>query len=187
MKKLAILWIAFLLTLTAVQGATGKKDNEKANGTGKELKSERVAFRNLSGGNVSTVSSESFSRDFPEAKEVTAKRFNVFDEFHFTAKNGDLITAFYDDQGNLVGTSQRKSFSDLPADAQREINTRYKDYTIGNVIFYDDNESNETDMNLYGIQFNDVDSYFVELGKGNKIIALQVLMDGQVLYFTDIK
>lgn len=180
--------MTFLFSLTVLQGATLKKRNEKANGTGKELKSESAAFIYLSGGgNVSTIASENFSRDFPTANDISAKRYNDFDEFQFKAKNGELITAFYDDQGNLVGTCQLKTFSDLPADGQREINSRYKDYTVGNVIFYDDNEANETDMTLYGIQFDDVDSYFVELTKGDKKIAVQVLKDGQVMYFTDIK
>jgi hypothetical protein len=42
-------------------------------------------------------------------------------------------------------------------------------------------------MILYGIQFDDVDSYFVELQKGTKKLVVQVLMDGQVMFFTDLK
>ena len=79
-----------------------------------------------------------------------------------------------------------KTFSDLPASAQKQINKEYKDYTIEKVIFFDDNEDVDTDMILYGSQFDDADNYFVELRKDNKDVVLQVTMDGLVGYFAGI-
>jgi hypothetical protein len=180
MKKSAFVTLVILLTLSVQKGFTQKTVKDQS------VKSERVALKKLKGTTVGTIASGNFSKDFPYAKNVTSKRNDVYDEFHFTGKNGEFITAFYDEQGTLVGTSQLKAFSDLPAKGQQEIKTRYKDYTVGDVIFYDDNEASDTDMTMYGIQFDDVDSYFVELGKGGKKIIVQVLMDGQVMYFTTI-
>lgn len=77
-----------------------------------------------------------------------------------------------------------KTLADLPAKAQINIKEYLKGYTAGDVLFYDDDEVNETDMILFGNQFDDKDSYFVELTKGNKKIIVQVAMDGDVSYFT---
>ncbi len=62
----------------------------------------------------------------------------------------------------------------------------YKDYTIGPVVFYDDNEANSTDMILYGEQFEDADNYFVELSKGTKKIVVQVSPEGVVYFFKQL-
>ena len=59
------------------------------------------------------------------------------------------MTAFYDENGDLVGTTYPKKFTDLPANAQMEIKTKYKDYKIGPVVLYDDNEANDTDMIMF--------------------------------------
>jgi hypothetical protein len=55
------------------------------------------------------------------------------------------------------------------------------------VPFYDDNEMNSSDMVLYGLEFNDPDSYFVELQKDNKNITLQVPLSGSVNFFKELK
>ena len=38
-------------------------------------------------------------------------------------------------------------------------------------------------MNLFDLQFDDADNYFVELEKDNKKIVVQVNMSGDVSYF----
>lgn len=86
-----------------------------------------------------------------------------------------------------MGTTQNKTFEDLPPRAQKIIEERYKAYTPGDVTFYDDNEQNETDMILYGNQFADKDSYFVELTGGAKKIVLQVFMNGDVAYYIRLR
>ncbi len=42
-------------------------------------------------------------------------------------------------------------------------------------------------MILYNQQFEDKDSYFVELSQKNKKILVQVSMDGDVSYFTRLR
>jgi hypothetical protein len=80
----------------------------------------------------------------------------------------------------LAGTSNIATFAELPIRAQTEINKKYKEYSIGDVIFYDDNEANETDMIFNNMQLNDEDCYFVELKKGIEIINLEVNIKGDV-------
>ena len=92
------------------------------------------------------------------------------------------MTAFYDNDGKLVGTTMIKTFADVPANGQKQIKKKYKDYTVGPVIFFDNNEFNETDMMLYGLQFDDEDNYFVELTKGNSKIVVRVNSAGDLLF-----
>ena len=74
----------------------------------------------------------------------------------------------------------------MPAGGQKEIKKKYKDYSIGKVIFFDDNEFNEMDMLLYGLQFDDADNYFVELAKGTSKIMVKVNAAGDVSFFKQL-
>jgi hypothetical protein len=183
MKKLAILSGTFLFIVALAQGQAQKTEKEKVRGTKSEVKTERVALRKLEGTNVSVLAKNNFSKDFSGAKNVQSKRANTFDEFLFTNKDGQEMKAYYDYEGNLVGTTQRKTFADIPIKGQEQIKAKYKDYTIGEVLFYDDNEMNDTDMVLYGLQFDDKDLYFVELVKGTSKIVVQVDMEARVSFF----
>jgi hypothetical protein len=185
MKKLAILSGTFLFIVAVGQGQAQKEDNDKENvkETKSELKTERIALRKLEGKNVGVLAKNNFSKDFSDAKDVQPMRGINFDEFLFTNKDGNRIKAYYDYDGNLVGTTQSKTFADIPLKGQKEIKEKYKDYTIGDVFFYDDNEMNDTDMMLYGLQFDDKDLYFVELTKGPSKIVVQVDMQARVSFF----
>jgi hypothetical protein len=185
MKKLAILSMTFLFTLSLVQGQTKQADKKNINETKKELKTERVALKKLEGTNVSTLAKKSFDSDFVNVSDAKWMRLGTFDEVSFT-KAGQKMKAFYDYDGNLVGTTSVKTFADLPAKGQQEIKTKYKDYSVGPVILYDDNEVNQTDMILWDTQFDDEDNYFVELTKGGKTLILQVNLNGDVSYFKQL-
>ena len=93
------------------------------------------------------------------------------------------MTAFYDIGGKLVGTTKQANLGPIyPAKVQEEMKTTYKDYKAGPVIYFDDNEPNETDMVMYGIQFDDTDTYLVELIKGTKKIVVQVDKQGMIIF-----
>jgi len=154
----------------------------QAQETKKEAKTERKALRKLEGTNVNEMAKTNFITDFGNVPGAVWKRVDTYDQVTFT-KDGKKMTAFYDYDANLVGTTSIKKFTDLPAKGQQEIKTRYKDYKVGAVIFYDDNEANDTDMILYGAQFDDADNYFVELTKGAENIVVEVNPSGFVTYF----
>jgi hypothetical protein len=183
MKRLAVLSLTFLFSMTFVLGQIQKSDKENTKESKKEIKSERVALRKLPGNTIGTVAKINFDSDFKGATDVQSKRVETFDKFSFTSKDGQKLEAFYDFDGKLVGTTQYKTFADLPLKGQNEIKTKYKDYTVDKVVFYDDNETNISDMILYGVQFEDADNYFVELSKGNKTIILQVNTNGELFFF----
>ncbi|MFA5972753.1 MAG: hypothetical protein WC780_10420 [Lentimicrobiaceae bacterium] len=186
MKKLAILTLTALLTIVVLPTqAQVKKENAQIKETKKELKTERKALRKLEGKEVNSVAKQQFVESFGNIPNVKWKREVNFDEATFT-KDGKTMKAFYDENAKLVGTTLHEKFTDLPAKAQKEIKTKYKDYTVDAVIFYHDNEANETDMILYGLQFDDANSYFVEITKAHKKTILQVDMAGYVTFFKNI-
>jgi len=149
-------------------------------------KEEKKELKKLKGNEVSGAAIDQFARDFENLSDVIWERTSNFDEATFT-KGGQVFTAYYDDDAKLVGTTTNKTFADLPSKAQAVIKADYKAYSVTGLCMFDDNEDNETDMSLYNKQFDDVDSYFVELKKDNKEIVLQVSMDGDVSVFTRLR
>jgi len=113
------------------------------------------------------------------------ERTDNYDEATFT-KDGQVFTAFYDDEANLVGTSSAKTFVDLPIKAQKYINKKYSDYSVNGVLFFDDNEFNDNNMLLYNQQTNGEDSYFVELKKNDQEIVVQADLNSMVSFFAQI-
>lgn len=178
MKKIAVLTVACLLVLTTVQAQTQSAR--------KDPKIKKVSLKNLEKTSVSDVAKSHFYSDFGNMADVQWKRTPYFDEATFT-KDGKQMIAYYDYDENLVGTTSIAKFSDLPASGQKEIQKIYKGYKIGPVIFFDDNEANDTDMLLYGTQFEDEDSYFVELTKANNKLVVHVTPDGNVYYFKQLE
>lgn len=185
MKRLIIVTVSIFFVLSVTLGQTKKQEKTQTKETKKELKSERVALKKLEGTKVSELAIQNFKVDFGDIQNVQWKRNGTFDEAQFK-KDGKDMTAFYDIDGKLVGTTQLAAFTDLPAKGQQEIKTMYKDYTVGPVIFFDDNEANDTDMILYGTQFDDQDTWLVEMSKGTKKIVVQVLKNGEVQFFKQL-
>lgn len=189
MKKLIIV-SASLLMISAVATAQSTenlksqiKDEKKLEKLVKnERKEGKKELRKLEGKEVSYQTKEQFNRDFKDIKPSKWERGTHFDEAYFI-KDGHQFVAYYDYDSQLVGTTTRKLFSDLPAKAQSYINKKYSGYSKGTVVLFDDNEANESDMSLYGKTFEDSDNYFVELKKGSETDIVQVRMDGLVSFF----
>lgn len=182
MKNILIAGSTLLLfTITAeAQSASVTQNDEKA------LKQETSKTgRNIQRNNneASYQSKQAFLNDFGNVKKVSWKVTPMFDEATFINNKGKRMKAYYDFDSRLVGTTTKKSFKNIPAKAQEYIHKHYSKYTPGAVILFDDNENNETDMELYGLAFNDEDNYFVSLKKGNESIIVKVNMDGEVFYF----
>ena len=165
------------LAITGAQAQTLAKDVKK------EHRAERRAeTRN----DVSSRSKDSFYADFGQVKDVKWVRGPQFDEATFT-KDGQKQTAFYDSHFVLVGTTASKKFADVPAKAQKDIQKQFKNYAIGAVVEYKDNENNDTNMLLYGTQFDDADHYFVTVSKGKEADVLMVKTDGEVSFFSKLR
>jgi hypothetical protein len=182
MKRLVLLAMTFLFAFSVLQGQTKVFENEQSNVS---KKAQKVTLKILPGTAVSNLAKNNFYKDFGDVPGVQWRRIDNFDEAAFT-KDGKQKKAFYDSDGVLVGSTTPASFSDLPASAQKVIGKRYKDYTVEKVVFFDDNEHNDTDMIMYGGQFADEDNYFVELARPSNKIVLQVNLEGTVFYFSEL-
>ncbi len=180
MKKAMVLALTFLFVIFIAQGQAPKTERMQSKAVKKT-----VTLKKLEGKEISSVAKANFKVDFGDIANVKWSRSAYFDEASFT-KNGVQMIAYYDLPGKLVGTTSVKKFTDLPEGAQKKIQTEYKDYTVGTVLFFDDNEDNPTDMYLYGQQFDDSDNYFVELKKQGKTTILQVNPAGEIFLFTEL-
>lgn len=194
MKRVILMLVAVMATVSISQAqlvteaqvkseikAVSKKDpNAKA-----EKKSLRMELRKLEGQDVNEATKDQFAIDFGKVSDVKWTRSKYYDEATFM-NNGAPLTAFYDSKSQLVGTTRHEKFADLPAKIQNSINNKYKEYAIGQVLYYQDNEQNDTDMILFGRQFEDADSYFVEVSKDAKNSLLQVAKNGDISYFSKL-
>jgi len=189
MKKLVLLMAVGMAALSMHAQNTVAMVGKDKREIRKERHEKRVALRALEGKEVSYQSKEKFAVDFGDMPDVQWVRSGYYDEATFTDKEGRKTTAYYDITSKLVGTTSRREFSDLPISAQNYIKKHYPDqnYADAPVLLYDDNEANDTDMLLYGMQFDDEDMYFMEVHHGGKTDVLRVAMDGTVSLFKELR
>ena len=201
MKKLIVLLIASFFSLSLVLGQNDDKVNllksaekelkEEIKDTDEELKMEKKELKSikkqldkLEGNDVSNAVKESFNNDFGNMPDVIWERSNFYDVATFT-HDGNMKKAHYDRDSQLIGTTWVVDFADLPAVGQKEIEEKYKDYEIGDVVFYDDNESVDVDFYMFDSQFKHEDNFFVELTNDTKHIIVKVDSEGDVSFFKE--
>ncbi|MEP7374277.1 MAG: hypothetical protein ABI675_12855 [Chitinophagaceae bacterium] len=152
----------------------------------KEKKEEKKEIRTLKGTEVSYQAEQQFMQDFGNINVTRWERTPEYDKAVFT-KDGQTMYAYYDIEAKLIGTTMDKVFADIPANAQKYIDSKYRGYSKAGVVFFDDNEFNDADMILYNQPFEDADNYFVDLQKDNKEIIVRVNMNGDVSFFKQLK
>lgn len=187
MKRLAVLSLAFLLIFGAGQLRAQKSENEQDMSVKKEKrvekKRERKELRKLEGNKVSTASKQTFDLQFgsniPNVKWTRTQDYDIAD---FVLKKHDM-KAYFDADGELVGTVQPKTMDDLPDKGVRILQTKYKDYKIGKILYFDNNEDNASPMILWGTEILDRSNYFVELWKGDDKLVVYVDPGGNVTMF----
>ena len=174
-------------TVTFAHTSINRKDRKEARIERKKTRKElRREHRAEDYSKVSYLTKTQFVIDFPDAKNVRFVRTKNFEEVAFMSGE-EKLRAYYDYDSKLVGTTQNKSFADLPENAQKEILKKYANYSIVGVTKFDDNGSNDTDMILYDTTFDDADNYFVELKNDSEAIVVKVDLPGDVSFFTNMK
>jgi Ni/Co efflux regulator RcnB len=183
MKKVAILVATFLFAFTTFQVDAQEKEKQTVKETKKELRGEKKALRKARRSQVSDMSKQQFVTDFGKIPNAHWSRATYYDRVVFT-KDGQTITAFYDDDSKLIATSVFKKFADLPARGQSKIKSTYKDYAVGSVC-YIDYRGSEYGVMYYGRSL-ETDNYFVELINGAKKILVMVDLNGGVSFFKQL-
>jgi len=184
MKRI-LLPLSLGLLLTSVTYARNENPLTKKEAR-KERKEMRIERRSTRNAEVAYMTEQRFAIDFPAATDISFERPKSFDEVNFTM-NGIRQKAFYDENSELVGTTNTELFNNLPRSAQGDIKKWYGDYQVKEVIMFHDNEENDSDMIMFGSAFEDADNYFVRLEKGSKEIVLKVSPEGIVSYYTQIR
>lgn len=83
------------------------------------------------------IGAENFKHQFPQATDITYKVKGQFTEVNFIW-NGMQLQAFYDLEGNPLGTARAISRDNLPLGAQISLQRQYAGAVISNAIEYDD-------------------------------------------------
>jgi hypothetical protein len=186
MKKLFCLSAALFIAVVLVVANPSSRDNGRDIKKKKENRREQLRDKSeVSLRPPSRAIEFAFTEDFPNAKYVTWAD-GRFVEASFL--DGDVMkTAYYDEENKLVGTTSDVDATALPEKARDHIDKMYPGYTIEKVIFFDDNEENDTDMSLFNQSFEDEDNYFPLLIKGSRQIILKVSPEGEVSFFGNYK
>jgi hypothetical protein len=191
MKKLAILSITALFALAtfqaSAQGQAVRESQMRKKELKSDLKTEKKTLRTLKASEVRKTSKTQFVADFGDIPDVQWTRSKNFDVATFT-KDDHQMKAYYDSESKLLGTTTPTTFDNLPAAGQRRLLAKYKGYTVGKVFFFNENEAyeNAEDMELYGVPFEHLDHYFVELTNGSNRIMVKVTKEGDVSLLTKL-
>ena len=154
MKKLLIVPAIIGLLSTGVY-ATGKTKIEKFD----------------DGDRVSYSVKNQFQADFRNATNVVWTITDNCQKAEFISK-GVKKTAFYSLAGEFLGTTSHIAYSEIPADAQKEIAEKYKGYTVGQVI---------------ELQTWDTVQRFVDLKSDKEEILVRVSPTASVNFFKQVK
>ena len=151
MKKVTMIFVVLaLMAGTSAFANTGDKTSDK----------------------VSKAAKAEFQKNFTGAENVT---WETTDEFYFASfeLNGKAVKAAYDEKGELLGTSRKLQFSDLPLNASQSIKSNYTDYVIGKTA---------TEIVFEGETF-----YYVTVAGATRILNLKCFSDGQIYVEKKIK
>ena len=115
---------------------------------------------------------ENFNKAFPQATAIAYKVTDKFTEVNFTWHNMQL-QAFYDLEGNSIGTSREIAVRDLPLSYLLSIRKEFPGYEPTNAIEFDHADS--------GL------SYYVTVVNAQKAYVLEVRADGAISVFKKMK
>lgn len=165
MKKLMVLSMAFLFSISLVIGQTKEKikvlieaeekvekeikeTEDELKLDEKELKAVKDELKMLKGYDVSKRVKDVFYDHFDNSIDVIWEKSDLYDVSTFT-KDGNLMKAYYNSESELIGTTSYVPFTYLPEIGQKRIKEKYADYEIGKVAFYDDNEPVDVDFFIF--------------------------------------
>ena len=131
---------------------------------------------------VNDASVKSFIKDFGDLSQVTWIKTDDFDEAVFT-KDGQTLNAYYDGRGQLVGTITLKTFADLPQKGQENLRILFWNYTVEQVIWFQNNPGNKTPMKLWDTEITESNNYLVEMVYGFRRMVLYVDSAGKLSLF----
>ncbi len=166
MKKLVIIPAVALLVLASAHFTADSANNESAAAT---VKIENKMASELVAGNISLTVMNRFRQEFGAVPDVKWEKSNSFAKATFT-KDRRKMTAWYNKDARLVGTSSAKTFKDMPGQLQEKILSAYNDYYVVSVLGLD---------SMRGNRPNGAQNWLVELSDGTAKIIVRVNVAGE--------
>jgi hypothetical protein len=187
MKRIGVITAAFLFAYTIgfVQTSPILARNNTKNPNRIEKKNERKASRKLNLSMVNEASKNNFNTDYADVSDVKWVKSINFDEASFN-QSGREVKAFYDKEGQLVGTTTHLKLTDLPVKCQNAIERTYKDCAVGSIIYFNDNQVQNPDLLLNDIKVTNTNSYYIEMSKGSNKFVVQATPGGDVYFFKNL-
>jgi hypothetical protein len=186
MKKVAVLTIVFLAALSLAQGATVKLSREPATEVKRGHRAtDAPALSADRGREENSIDRINLAAEFGNIADADWSSKGNYSEATFY-KNGNLLTTYFNHQGEIIGTTAEKKFTELPVSAQRVISSRYKDYKISNVIYFEDYRAEDTDGLIYGVKFMFPGNYFLEMTNADRKLILEVNPMGEVFVYKNL-
>jgi len=173
MKKLTIASLTFLFVLGVTQFIARSETN-----SGAMAKETNIAARYPnSAGMVHSKTAKRFNELFGNVSGQVWEKSKSLDKVTFQ-KDGNTMVAYYNAASRLVGTGSADTYGGMPGHAVSDLKTRYKDYAVGSVIFYDKQETNATSKLIYGTRLKE-ENYLIELINENSKIVVMVTIKGE--------
>ncbi|EHQ30749.1 hypothetical protein [Mucilaginibacter paludis] len=169
MKKIFITAILFSSLSVGAFASDGGKKKDNTN-------SEAVSYTVLN----------QFAYDFKDAKEVVWTVNGNCQKAEFTLGSKKL-TAFYSLAGDYLGVTRPVTYKNVPLAAQKEINSTYSTYKVGEVIELQPKTSESSDLLARSSYSDDSKVYFVDLKSEKEEILVRVTPAADVYFFKQVK
>lgn len=167
MKK--IFYLAFLvLALSGKSYADDKNKSEKRNAE------------------VSYFAENNFLSKYQAAKNVKWTVTNQFQKASFSM-NGTKMAAFFDVNGDYIATTQYVDYEKLPAVSKSRLKKFYGNYTIEEVVKYDFDGQEDSNLYLLTGKRNYNTIYFASLKNEKDHMVVKITPDGEVSYLKDME
>ncbi len=113
-----------------------------------------------------------FASTFSKAKNVSWNSNGKFDKVTFELNN-ETVTAFYNEDGDLIGTSKKVSFDKLPKAALELITTQYTfpEYQVMECIEFSSDDSAK--------------KYYTSFATEDETVVLEIMETGRVSVFSE--
>lgn len=134
--------------------------------------------------NVSYQILNQFDVQFSGAENVQWSATSVGTKAEFVLDDVKM-SAFYDNHGQFIGTTESVAFKKIPLSAKKEIAEKYKGYFVGDVIKFQSAETSNGLDRLVGE--TDSVAYFVDLKNDKEEFLLRVTPQGNIYFYKQIK
>lgn len=133
--------------------------------------------------NASYFAQNNFEAKYQDAKNVVWSNVDGYYKAAFTL-NGVKKSAFFNAQGEYVATTQYVSGDKLPAKSLEKLKKLYKEYTLGEVLQFEVDETAGT--SAYTSSSGDNTYYFASLRKEDSQIVVKITAQNDVSFFRSL-